>query len=70
MPLNVPRLKSQMVLKGYTNDKLSKQLGISNSAFSKKLTQKVEFSRIEIEQLIDILEIDDPCEFFFKAKVS
>ena len=70
MPLNVPRLKSQMVLNGYTNEKLSKELGISKSAFSKKLTGKVEFSRYELEKLIEILDIDDPREFFFKARVS
>lgn len=64
------RFKAQMVLKDYNARDVSSLLGISASAFYRKLNGKSDFTRGEMEQLIKILEIENPIEFFFNAKVS
>ncbi len=52
-------LKAQMILKSKSiNDVISK-LGISKSAFYRKLNGQSEFNRKEICSLIEILQIDD-----------
>lgn len=67
--LNVPEFKAAMVRKGYTQKALSKILGISEKTFSDRLKKK-RFGTEEIEQLIPILEINDPVAVFFDGIVT
>lgn len=67
--LNVPEFKAAMVRKGYTQKALSKILGISEKTFSDRLKKK-RFGTEEIEQLIPILEINDPVAIFFDGIVT
>ena len=67
--LNVPEFKAAMVRKGYTQKALSKILGISEKTFSDRL-KKNRFGTEEIEQLIPILEINDPVAVFFDGIVT
>ena len=53
-----------MIAKGYTQEKLAKELGISPKTLSNKLTKGV-FGSDEIEKMIKILEIDKPTKIFF-----
>lgn len=60
----VNELKGKIRAKGYTQEKLAKELGISAKTLSNKLSKGV-FGSDEIEQMIKILGIDNPLEIFF-----
>lgn len=67
--LNVPEFKAAMARKGYTQKALSEILGISEKTFGDRL-KKRRFGTEEIEQLIPVLEIDDPMHIFFDGLVT
>ncbi|AWK52801.1 DUF739 domain-containing protein [Clostridium beijerinckii] len=60
----VNELKGKIRAKGYTQDKLAKELGISPKTLSNKLSKGV-FGSDEIDKMIRILEIENPIEIFF-----
>lgn len=45
-------------------------IGISRSAYSRKCKGDTEFTRAEIQKIIDILNLDDPMAVFFVDEVS
>lgn len=61
----VNELRGKIRAKGYTQDKLARELGISAKTLSNKLNKGV-FGSDEMERLILILEIKNPMEIFFK----
>lgn len=61
------KLQAQMVLKNMNAEELSGKIGINPSTFYRKLNNDGDFSRIEIEKMIFILEIEDPIKVFFEA---
>lgn len=67
--LNVLEFKAAMVRKGYTQKALSAILGISERTFCDRL-KKRRFGTEEIEQLIPVLEINDPMHIFFDGIVT
>lgn len=62
---NQRKLQAQMVLKGLTVEQVSKKMEINSATFYRKMKNDGDFSRKEIQQLIDILEISDPMDIFF-----
>lgn len=70
--MNVNLLKSVIALKGKTIKELAKGLGLSKSGMYRKMHGQSEFTRAEIQKLIEILEIDfnTAMEIFFTEKVS
>ena len=70
--MNVNLLKSVIALKGKTIKELAEGLGISKSGMYRKMHGQSEFTRAEIQKLIEILEIDfnTAIEIFFTEKVS
>jgi transcriptional regulator with XRE-family HTH domain len=60
----VNELKGKIKAKGYTQERLAKELGISPKTLSNKLSKGV-FGTNEIEQIIKILDIKNPLEIFF-----
>lgn len=60
----VNELKGKIRAKGYTQEKLAKELGISPKTLSNKLSKGI-FGSDEIERMIKILETDNPIEIFF-----
>lgn len=70
--MNAKLLKSQIVLKGEKVPNLANYLGISKSAFYRKLNKKSEFTRSEISTLIHLLDIEKEkaFEIFFDDYVS
>ena len=48
----------------YTRDEIAKELGISVQTLRRKLINGV-FDSDEMEKLISILHIENPCEIFF-----
>lgn len=70
--MNVNMLKAQMALKGKRVIDVAKVLNISKSAMYRKLNGKSDFTRKEICDLIDYLQIntEKAMEIFFELKVS
>lgn len=71
--MNKLKLEYEMKMKGITASEMCNALQISRSAFYRKCNGKTEFTRREIEEIIEILEIDkvEALEgIFFDEKVS
>ena len=67
--VNSNELKAEMVRKGLTQKEVAERMGISSKTLSNKL-RKCVFGSNEIEQLMSILEINDPVPIFFDQKVT
>jgi len=65
----VNELKGKIKAKGYTQEKLAKELGISPKTLSNKLSKGI-FGSNEIEKIIKILDIQKPLEIFFTEQVT
>ena len=64
------KLQAQMVLKGYNVSQVAEMLGINSATMYRKLGNDGDFSRAEINQLIDILSIEDVAGIFFAPNVA
>lgn len=64
------KLLYEMKSKGITVSKLCEELGISKSAFYRKCNGSSEFTRSEIQQIVDYVGLDSPMGIFFREKVS
>ncbi len=53
------KLKGIRVSKGYTQEVLAEELGISTKTYNRKELGIIEFNRKEIAQLIEILDLSD-----------
>lgn len=58
------RLKAAMAMKGITGKELAQMLEIDESTFYRKM-KTGNFSRAQINKMINILEIEDPKPIFF-----
>ncbi|GAA2983552.1 DUF739 family protein [Finegoldia magna] len=58
------RLKARFVEKGYTQQDIARELGITDVTLSRKLNRGV-FNSDEIYKMIVLLDIKDPTEIFF-----
>lgn len=63
-------LEIAMKRKGISSEKLSEIIGISRSAFYRKMKGQSEFTQGEIQRIVDALELDSPMGIFFATKVS
>lgn len=68
--MNKARLEYEMKIRGITYTELGRVLGISRSALYKKCSGKSEFTRAEIEKIIEFLHLESPMGIFFNNKVS
>ena len=70
--MNVRALKAQIIMKDKTVDQLCTALGISRSAWFRKVGGESEFTQGEIAGLRFELELDDhqTAEIFFAPSVS
>lgn len=68
--MNKYRLEYERKLKGLSVDQLCKEIGISKAAYYRKCNGKSEFTRKEIQIIVDILGLESPMEIFFTSKVS
>lgn len=67
--LDVKMLKAEMVKNGYTQQSLSRELGITPRTFTNRL-KTGDFGAKEMEIMIDVLNLKDPFSIFFAAKVT
>lgn len=68
--MNKAKLQYEMELKHINKGKMCEILGISRSAFYRKCNGESEFTRAEIQKIVDILGLGSPVGIFFDEKVS
>lgn len=68
MNVDYDRIRTAMLLKKLSMGKLSKEIGISVSSLSRKLSGKTEFSVSEANKMCNALEIN-PVHVFFAAEI-
>lgn len=56
---------AQMVLRNVKAEDVAKELGINPATFYRKLNKDGEFTRSEIQKLIEFLKIEKPMDIFF-----
>jgi hypothetical protein len=59
------KLLAQMVLRNVKTEDVAKELGINPATFYRKLNKDGEFTRSEIQKLIEFLNIEKPMDIFF-----
>lgn len=64
------KLEYEMKKRGVTAIALCAHLGISRSAYYRKVNGTSEFTQGEIQMIIDLLELESPMGIFFAQKVS
>lgn len=67
---NEKLFKAQMVLQGLNVTELAGKMGINASTLYRKIKADGDFSRSEINQMIDILHIENPQEIFFAQELA
>lgn len=67
---DVRKFKAQLIVKGVTNKMLAERLNINESTLYRKINADGDFSREEINIMIEYLEIDNPSEIFFAKKLA
>lgn len=67
--LNKRALKVEFVRNGMTQKDVAHALGISEQTLIRRL-KKGNFGLDEVNQLIEILHINNPCEIFFAKSVT
>lgn len=70
--MNTPALKARMILMGKTISEMCAELGISRTAWFRKISGMSQFTQSEIRILRRELELDDheTALIFFNEKVS
>lgn len=64
------KFKAQMILRNIKGKELSQMLNISESTLYRKINANGDFSRDEINKLIEILNIDNPEDIFFVKELA
>lgn len=64
------QLEAERKKKGMSTDELIGILGISKSAYYRKLKGQTEFTRSEIQKITDALHLASPMDIFFADEVS
>ena len=64
------RFMAQLALKGVTLKELAKNLEIDESTLYRKINNDGRFTRKEMNNMIDFLEIEDPNNIFFANELA
>lgn len=64
------RFKAQMVLSGLSNKNIAELLGIDESTLYRKIKRDGDFTREEINKLIEAMRIDEPEAIFFASELA
>lgn len=64
------RLEYEVKKKGYNIERFCKDLGMSKSAYYRKIKGVTEFTQGEIQKIVDLLGLESPMGIFFREKVS
>ena len=64
------KFMAQLALKGVTLKELAKNLEIDESTLYRKINDDGRFTRKEMNNMIDFLEIEDPNNIFFANELA
>ena len=64
------KFMAQIVLAGMTQKELAQKLGIDESTLYRKINDDGRFSRKEMNDIIEILQIKDPNPIFFAPELT
>ena len=64
------KLEYEMKKKGISIDEMCKKLKMSRTSFYRKCNCKSEFTLSEIKTIIEVLNLESPCDIFFANQVS
>ncbi len=64
------KFKAQMVMMGVSARDIAAALSIDESTFYRKIKANGNFTRSEINTLIDILKINNPEDIFFRKELA
>lgn len=64
------RLEYEVKKKGYNIERFCRDLGMSKSAYYRKIKGVTEFTQGEIQKIVDLLGLESPMGIFFREKVS
>lgn len=67
--MDINKLKGRMREKGYTQANLSRKMGISEQSLNAKINGRSDFTLSEVIIIIEVLELDNPAEYFFAKNV-
>lgn len=62
--------RAAVVAKGKTMSDVADEIHVSNATMSKKVNGHSEFTRKEIQEICDFLEVDDPVPIFFAERLA
>lgn len=62
--------EAHLVLAGISKTEMASILGIDVSTFSRKLKNDGDFTRTQINKMIEVLNIDKPSEVFFAENIA
>lgn len=62
--------EAQLILAGVNKEKLADKLGIYPSTLTRKLQRDGDFTREEINTIVDFLKIENPLEIFFAEEIA
>lgn len=65
--MNTAKLRGAIAERGLTQKKVAEHIGMSEKTFYLKMKRGV-FGTDEAERMVELLEIDNPAEIFFKQK--
>lgn len=63
--MQINELKGRIVAKGYTQEQFAQMLGMSKRSWWYRLKKK-EFGSNDIKKMIELLDIQNPADIFFK----
>lgn len=64
------RFRAQMALNGMKMKELASAIGIDESTMYRKISSGGNFTREEINRIIDVLHIDNPMDIFFAQELA
>lgn len=67
--MSFDKLKGKMAEAHVSQDKLSKQLGITVQSLNAKINGRSPFTLEEVVKITDYLNLEDPVNIFFKPSV-
>ena len=67
---NKKLFKAQIILAGITVKQLAEAIGINESTMYRKINADGDFSRSEMNKMIDVLNIEHPEDIFFSKELA
>lgn len=68
--MSFDKLKGKMAEQRVSQERLSKELGITVQSLNAKLNGRSQFTLAEVVKITDVLSIRDPVDIFFSPSVS